>query len=494
MSLAPAPEVRPRALLSLAAGVAVALALVFALTSPGDAPTGAAPPAGGGAAAAPTPPTLPDDPPERPAPDVGDGRTIVSFTFDDGKATQVEGARILDAAGMPATFYVVSSWIGRPGYLSHEELIGLRMSGHEIGGHTATHEDLATLPAGEAARQVCTGRQALEDWGYRPVSFSYPFTSSTPAVEEMVRECGYDTGRRLGGTRSPTSCDDCEAAETLPPADPFALAAPDQVDASWTLEDLQARVTEARESGGGWVALTFHDVCDDPGATGCPESTSVRPELLEEFVRWLEEYQEVPGHRTSVATVGDTYRAAVREDRAGYTPARTAPAPSVAPKGTNGVRNPSLETPAATSGEPDCFERGGWGENRASWSTAPGRTGSVAQQLAVTDHTSGDAKLMPRMDLGACSPAVRPGQRYDLGAWYRSTGPTEIAVHYRTREGSWRYWTSGPSAGPRSAWTKATWRTPPLPRDATGLSFGLALTGDGTLVTDDYSVVDAGGS
>lgn len=496
MTIAPIHSVRPRALLTMTAGITAALLLVFTLANPSgtlrDPTPGAEVTPAGGHPAPPPPPVLPDDPPVNPAPAVGDGRTVVSFTFDDGTADQLEGAAALDAVGMPATFYAVTSWIGKPGYLSHEDLIDLRMSGHEIGGHTTTHQDLAQLPEAEVARQICNNRRTLEEWGYRPVSFAYPFTSSTPAAEAAVEACGFDTGRMLGGTRSPDTCAGCPPAETLPPADPFTLAAPDQVTASWTLQDLQQRVIDARDDGGGWVMLTFHDICDDPGTADCPASKSIRPELFTEFVQWLEEYQQVPGHRTSVATVGDTHRAAAGDDHPGYRPARSEPAAPVAPVGTNGVRNSSLESQDAAVGHPECFERGGWGDNRASWSTAPGRNGSVAQRLRVTGYVSGDAKLMPRMDLGTCSPSVTPGRRYDLRTSYTSTGTTQFAVHYRTSQGQWRYWTASPWFEARSEWTEATWTTPPVPEDATALSFGLALIDDGTLVTDDYSMIDPG--
>lgn len=498
MTTASTHPTRQRGLLVLALGIATALALTFTITrsvGTGHESTAGSPAAdaGGPPAGATTPtPDLPEDAPTNPLPPVGAGRTVVSLAFDDGTADQLVGAKALDAVEMPATFYVVSSWLDKPGHLSRTDLADLRMSGHEIGGHTTTHHDLAQLPEPEIKRQICNNRKNLQDWGLEPVSFAYPFSSSTPTAEAAVGSCGYDTARALGALRSPSSCATCRPAETLPPQDPHLLAAPDQVDATWTLADLQRRVTDAHESGGGWVTLTFHDVCANTGGPGCPASKSIDPALFKEFVQWLHEYRGVPGNRTSVATVGDTYRAAMGADHPGYRTAHAQPNTPVAPVGANGIRNPSLEKSDAAAGHRRCFERGGWGTNRATWSTVPGRTGGLAQRLRLTDRSSGDAKLMPTMDLGTCSPSVTPGRRYDLGTWYTSTALTQFALYYRTPQGQWKYWTSSPWFGRQKEWTRATWTTPPVPEDASAVSFGLALIADGTVVTDDYSMIDPG--
>lgn len=293
---------------------------------------------------------------------------------------------------------------------------------------------------------------------------------------------------------SPASCAGCPTAETFPPEAPFTLKAPDQVDATWTLQDLKNRVTNARENGGGWVPLTFHNVCATPGTAGCPAGKAIEPDLFEEFTRWLHEYEQAPENRTDVATVGDTHKAALGDDYPGQAPVRADKDAPVAPVGTNGVRNPSLEVTDAAVGHPTCFEQAGWGTHEATWSAAEGRTGGTAQKVRLRGHTSGDAKLMPTMDLGTCAPSAAPGRRYELGSWYTSTGVTQFALHYRNRQGTWKYWTASPWFEKQDEWAHATWTTPPLPSDATAISFGLALIDDGTLVTDDYTMIDPGGS
>lgn len=418
--------------------------------------------------------------------------TVVSLTFDDGIGSQLQGAQILDAEGIDATFFITTSWTGQPGFLARTDLTDLAGRGHEIGGHTVTHRDLAQLPEAEVRRQICNGRATLEDWGFAPTSFAYPFASSTTVAQAATDDCGYDTARGLGDIRSPESCAGCPVAETLPPADTTYLAAPDQVAGSWTLEHLKQQVTQAREGGGGWVVLTFHDVCDDIGAAGCPASQSVQPSTLTAFAAWLSDYVADPTNLTSTATVGETYRGSMGSSYPGYRAPVREPSTPPSPIDTNGVQNPSLEDVGSVPGVPSCWERGGWGTRNVTWGTAPGRTGSVAQRLTMSSRTSGDAKLLPEMDLGSCAPTAKPFHTYEIGTWYTSDAITQFALYYRTTGGEWRYWTSSPWFAPASAWTEATWRTPPLPYDGTAVSFGLALIEDGTLTTDDYRMVDTG--
>ena len=129
-----------------------------------------------------------------------------------------------------------------------------------------------------------------------------------------------------------------------------------------------------------------------------------------------------------------------------------------------------------------------------AWSRVTGaaHTGTAAEQLTVTGYSSGDAKLLPTLDLGTCSPTVVPGKTYNLSTWYQSTGTTQFSLYYRDGAGAWYYWTSSPWFATATAWTQATFTTPPVPANAVGMSFGLGLISNGALTTDDYSLVDPG--
>ncbi len=158
---------------------------------------------------------------------------------------------------------------------------------------------------------------------------------------------------------------------------------------------------------------------------------------------------------------------------------------------TNLLTNPSLEIDANNDGLADCWQRTGYGTNTFIWTRVSGNahSGNYAESIQVTNLTSGDRKLLPNLDSSACAPAVNVGARYTLSGWYKSTLATEIVVFYRTSAGAWQYWKSSTFSAASSSWKQASYTTPPIPSGATAISFGFALSGVGTLITDDYSML-----
>ena len=420
------------------------------------------------------------------------GETVVSLTFDDGTSDQLAAANYLRGQGLAGTFYITSSWTGAPGYLTQANLGSMALAGHEIGGHTVTHPDLAQVDPEEARRQICNNRATLQSWGFPATDFAYPYASSTPAVEKIAQECGYNTARGLGDTKAPFDCADCDPAEAVPPEAPYYLKAPSQVTGEWTLAHLQQQVIQARQSGGGWVILTFHKVCSNIGTPDCPTDISITPQTFQAFSSWLARYAGTRSNNVRVRTVDQQVRAYLGNRyprRIAAVP--VAPRPPATP-GTNAVSNPSLETMDSATTFPKCFQPSGWGTNTPSWSIAsPGFTGNNAELLKMAGRTSGDAKLMPTMDLGTCAPTVTPGTTYKLSTMYTGTATSQFTAYYRDKDGKWFYWSASPWFSPSDTWKEATFTTPQVPANATGVSFGLAAITDGTLSTDDYAMVAA---
>jgi peptidoglycan/xylan/chitin deacetylase (PgdA/CDA1 family) len=76
---------------------------------------------------------------------------VVAFTFDDGPAPHWTPAvlDVLDNAGAPATFFMVGRNLER-----HADLVRHRMARHEVGNHSWSHADLATLDLGRVSREL----------------------------------------------------------------------------------------------------------------------------------------------------------------------------------------------------------------------------------------------------------------------------------------------------------------------------------------------------
>ncbi|MDX6343577.1 MAG: hypothetical protein QOH87_3715 [Trebonia sp.] len=158
------------------------------------------------------------------------------------------------------------------------------------------------------------------------------------------------------------------------------------------------------------------------------------------------------------------------------------------------LQNPSFES--ASGGVPSCWKLGGYGTNTYSWTrSTDAHSGTYAESLSVMSFTSGDRKLLPAQDSGTCAPSVTPGQAYTAGAWYKGPAGTTAAprmfAYYRTASGGWVYWSASPRFTASSAWSHATWTTPPVPSGATHLAVGLGLTSAGALTMDDFSLTTA---
>jgi peptidoglycan/xylan/chitin deacetylase (PgdA/CDA1 family) len=93
---------------------------------------------------------------------------LVALTFDDGLAdNHAVLLPLLVEEGLPATVFVVSSWLGGrhpeadwAPILSADQLRDLHRAGVEIGGHSTTHADLTALSAEEARAELQGGRDA----------------------------------------------------------------------------------------------------------------------------------------------------------------------------------------------------------------------------------------------------------------------------------------------------------------------------------------------
>jgi peptidoglycan/xylan/chitin deacetylase (PgdA/CDA1 family) len=222
--------------------------------------------------------------------------TIVSLTFDDGTVSQYSLAwqRAMGPHGMDATFFVPSGNIGTgPGYMTWDQLSALSAAGNEIGGHTVNHVNLtgSSLTYDQKVHQVCDDRQALLQHGIEVVSFAYPEGAYDQTAKEIVRSCGYSSGRATGGV----SASGPVYAETVPPLDVYATrtwTAPTPSTSPIQLSDMQAVVNAAAGHGGGLVQIVIHRVCsqthDSANYSSCLNSwRPMELDTLNGFLDWM---------------------------------------------------------------------------------------------------------------------------------------------------------------------------------------------------------------
>jgi len=157
----------------------------------------------------------------------------------------------------------------------------------------------------------------------------------------------------------------------------------------------------------------------------------------------------------------------------------------------NLVPNPGMET-LEPGGFPRCWQPAGWGENQYTFAvTDQAHTGTKAMSITVSSISSGDRKAL-LVESPSCAPNVTPGHQYDLGVWYTTTTPNTVLTMFRHDVAhGWQYWTDLTTLPLASQFQRAAVRTPPIPPNTDQISWGVTIYGAGTLVTDDYSMVDA---
>ncbi|MDP9387764.1 MAG: polysaccharide deacetylase family protein [Actinomycetota bacterium] len=253
------------------------------------------------------------------SPAEGLANTVVSLTFDDNLTSQYDNRLELSSRGLKGTFYVNSDLLGTspPYYATAAQMKEVQNLGNEIGGHGLGHQPLAPMPAEEQRRRVCDDRKALQDLGFGlATSFAYPFVSFNDVTKSIVKECGYNSGRKVGGIKSGAACPACPVGESIPPRDAYETRTPRGVEPTDTAATLQEYVTQAENGAGGWVQLVFHDICPatcptDPEAPDYRANGISRGEFVA-FLEWLKGRPEATRGTTTIKTVGEVIGGAVR--------------------------------------------------------------------------------------------------------------------------------------------------------------------------------------
>jgi peptidoglycan/xylan/chitin deacetylase (PgdA/CDA1 family) len=133
----------------------------------------------------------------------------LAITFDDGYRDNFENARpILEMLSLPATFFVVSQWIGsrvQPWWdrdhgvvhpwMTWDQVRALSRRGFHIGAHTRTHADLGAVSGAAAIEEIVGGRVELERQLGMPVTlFAYPYGGPqhlADANRALVKAAGF---------------------------------------------------------------------------------------------------------------------------------------------------------------------------------------------------------------------------------------------------------------------------------------------------------------
>jgi len=133
----------------------------------------------------------------------------VIITLDDGYSDAYENAfKLLKSNRQIAVFYIISSFIDNPEYLSKENMVEISDAGMEIASHTVTHRNLTKLAPEDLKKEIINSKIALEEIvGRKIISFCYPAGKYDQIVSKEVINAGYLTATTTQMAVSNTSED-----------------------------------------------------------------------------------------------------------------------------------------------------------------------------------------------------------------------------------------------------------------------------------------------
>lgn len=127
---------------------------------------------------------------------VPDSTVPLLLTFDDGGASAYHPvADLLEERGWRGHFFIPTDFVGRPGFLTREQVRELRRRGHLIGSHSCSHPMvMRACTAAELRREWRDSVTALAELLGEPVRVaSVPGGYYSAAVAEAAAEAGIRT-------------------------------------------------------------------------------------------------------------------------------------------------------------------------------------------------------------------------------------------------------------------------------------------------------------
>lgn len=117
----------------------------------------------------------------------------VIITFDDGYQDNYQNALpIMEQYGMKGTVFIITDSVGKPNYLSWNEIREMQQRNTEIGSHTVTHVKLKELSYADQLKEVAESKQILEKQVGKPVEFlAYPYGGYNDSATKALQAAGY---------------------------------------------------------------------------------------------------------------------------------------------------------------------------------------------------------------------------------------------------------------------------------------------------------------
>ncbi len=129
----------------------------------------------------------------------------VMLTYDDTDLEQYTVALPeMDKYGFKGVYFIMTVSLGRPNYMSREQVKALSDQGHTIGSHTWDHQNVKKYEQKDWVTQIEKPSKQLESITGKPVHyFAYPFGLWNEAAIPELKNRNFKASFQLSGRRDP---------------------------------------------------------------------------------------------------------------------------------------------------------------------------------------------------------------------------------------------------------------------------------------------------
>ncbi len=127
----------------------------------------------------------------------------IMLTFDDTDGPQFTFAKPeIEKYGFKAMFFIMTVSLGRPHYMSKEQVKALSDAGHYIGSHTWDHHNVKLYKGNDWVIQIEKPTKTLEAITGKPIRyFAYPFGLWSHDIIAPLKQRGFIAAFQLGTKR-----------------------------------------------------------------------------------------------------------------------------------------------------------------------------------------------------------------------------------------------------------------------------------------------------
>ncbi|MDO8686750.1 MAG: polysaccharide deacetylase family protein [Candidatus Berkelbacteria bacterium] len=114
-----------------------------------------------------------------------DKKNPIVLTFDDGyEDAYTEALPVLKENNFTGTFFIIRNSVGKPEYMNQNQINEMEKAGMEIGSHSLSHPNLASLDIASAENQIAKSKLSA-------TTFCYPAGKFDDTTVSLIEKAGY---------------------------------------------------------------------------------------------------------------------------------------------------------------------------------------------------------------------------------------------------------------------------------------------------------------